>query len=59
MIQLPDNWNEMSHIEQKKFFCRNYVRYGREGEILGLQSWAPEEIQEAYKKWEEEDHGRA
>ena len=54
-MELPENWKEMTHLEQKKFFCRYYVRYGREGEIIGLQDFTPEEVREAYRIWEEED----
>ena len=59
MISLPENWNELNDIEKQKFFCRYYAKFGRNGEIVGLHDWTPEEVKDAYKQWKEEKHGRA
>lgn len=51
MEKLPENWNEMSHLEKSRFFARNYVRYTREGETDGIWDWAPDEIKKAYEEF--------
>lgn len=48
MKELPDNWETMSHQEKEKFFAQNYYHYIREGEVDGLQPFAPENIKDAY-----------
>ena len=48
MKELPDNWETMSHKEKEKFFAQNYYHYIREGEVDGLQPFAPENIKDAY-----------
>ncbi len=55
MKELPENWNEMSHMEKRKFFCRFYVDFGREGEIAGLREWAPEDVKAAFEQWKKDD----
>ncbi len=51
MKELPANWNEMSLLEQDKFFTRFYKNFLREGESVGLLKDAPEEIVKAYEEF--------
>lgn len=55
MKQLPENWNELTHLEKDKFFTRFYKHFTRPGETVGLIEDAPEDIKKAYEEFLKED----
>ena len=55
MTDLPENWKEMSHQEQKIWLIRYYGRFPSAGEWDGIYEFAPEPVQEAYREWLQEE----
>lgn len=56
MKALPENWNELSHLEKDKFFTRYYKHFTRPGETVGLNEGTPEDIQKAYEEFLKEEN---
>lgn len=53
---LPENWQELSHLEKDKWFARHWYRYLREGEYDGLRDGAPEDVKQAYEAFLKEEN---
>lgn len=56
MKTLPENWNELSHLEKDKFFTRYYKHFIRPGETVGLNEDVSEEVKKAYEEFLKEKH---
>lgn len=47
-LSLPDNWDTLSLLQQKRWFLRNYGVFVREGEPSGIREEAPAAVKEAF-----------
>ena len=52
MKALPENWNELSHQEQKIWLVEYYGMFPSAGEWEGIYDFAPEEVKAAYAEWQ-------
>ncbi len=56
MIELPENWEEMTDLEKDIWFHRNALEYIREGEVSGLYDFVSDEVRSAYETFQKEKH---
>ncbi|MBR2812087.1 MAG: hypothetical protein IKD69_11980 [Solobacterium sp.] len=51
MIDLPENWNEMTRLEKESWFVMYALSQERSGELGGLQNFVTERVKEAYAEF--------
>ena len=54
MIELPEQWEEMSKCEKDLWFARFALEYSREGETTGLLPDCSEAVVQAWKEFRAE-----
>jgi|LAHS01.1.fsa_nt_gb hypothetical protein len=52
---IPENWQEMSKTEKSIWFARHCINYTREGEINEIREDVPEDVQQAYQAYINEE----
>ncbi len=58
MEQLPENWKEMTHQDQKVWMIKHYGVFLSPGEWTGIYDYAPDEVKKAYEEWLKADAER-